>query len=201
MNTRNWAIIKALLIVAVVGASIGPLVGCQESYTEAECWDKVLPRDPNMAAGMADMEKARTEAATEAKIKLVNHAVFLSCNILTWVCLGILLLGIYLKSKLIVISSIGGAIIFTVAAFWMQAYATYPKTIAAVGLAIMLSILATFVVIVIMNRKALTQVVLGNENYKGRLVSDNGIFANEHEKIQTPTTTKIVDKIRNGGSK
>ncbi|KKK80114.1 hypothetical protein LCGC14_2826710, partial [marine sediment metagenome] len=117
MNTRNWAIIKALLIVAVVGASIGPLVGCQESYTEAECWDKVLPRDPNMAAGMADMEKARTEAATEAKIKLVNHAVFLSCNILTWVCLGILLLGIYLKSKLIVISSIGGAIILTVAVF------------------------------------------------------------------------------------
>ena len=88
MNRGYWAIIRTFLVVAVVGASLGPLVGCQESYTEAECWNKVLPRDPNMAAGMAVMEKAKTKAATEAKIKLMNAVIETGCTIAIFVCIA-----------------------------------------------------------------------------------------------------------------
>ena len=197
MNRGYWASMRTLLITAVVVASIMPLVGCQERYTEAECYD-LLPRDVNEATAISKVETARTEAATEAKIKLMiaGLEIFMILGMIG--CVGGAFLGKFFNSKIATRLCIIGILVFGVGWALMATKIQYPKVMAIAGLVMVLSVVACFIVVVIMNRKALRQVVLGNEHYKGRLVSDNGIFANEHEKIQTPTTEKIVSKIRNG---
>ena len=190
MNTVNGTIIWTLTILTVLGASLVCLSGCQERVEIAKTLEAAEAQDI--------VETARTEAATEAKIKMMNAVIETGCNVAAWVCLGIAILGVWpFKSRLMIGLGLMGVVIFTIATFWMAAKAEHPQVIAAVGLVIILSILATFIVVVIQHRKALMQVVLGNENYKDRLVSDNHIFGSEQEKVQTPTTTKIVDKIRN----
>ncbi len=186
-----YGLAMALVLILAV-------LGCVERYTMDECWDKVLPRDANMAAGMADMEKARTEAATEAKIKLMIAGIEIFMILGMIGCVGGAFLGKFFNSKIATRLCIIGILVFGVGWALMATKIQYPKVMAIAGLVMVLSVVACFVVVVIVNRKALVQVVTGNEHYKGRLVSDNHIFGSEQEKVQTPTTTKIVSKIRNG---
>ncbi len=209
MNTEYWASCRTLASYGLAMAFIiglTTLMGCDERYSYDECWDKVFPRDSNQAAGMAVVETARTEAATEAKIKLMNAVIETGCNVAAWICLGIAILGIWpFKSRLMIGAGLMGVVIFTIATFWMAARAEYPKVIATVGLVIMLSILAVFIVVVIRNRRALVQVVRGGEMFKkdakapGTSINDNVLeaFRNLQAYNQTKTTEKIVDKIRN----
>ena len=193
---------KRTWILVAMGATIAcfAIWGCVERAEIAKTLEA--------AESQVLVEDARTEAETAADIAKMNAVVELGCWIGAGICGFLVGLGIYLRSKSLVIISGLAAGAFITEAVLLTAKSTHSTIIAWVGLAVILIPIATFVVVVIVNRKetikiwqALTQVVLGNENYKGRLVGSHEIFSSEHEKIQTPTTTKIVDKIRKGGSK
>lgn len=196
---ENIEIIIGMVIIAIIIILL-VIFGCEETYTKQECYDNVLPADMNMAMGISVVETARTEAATEAKIKLMSAIIEKSCSVAAIACVAVFLIGLYLRSKLIVISSIGGLITFTVGAFWMAARTQHPKIIAGVGLGIMGLVLASLVFIVILNRKALVQVIKGNEKFKEASLGVE-TFKTAQIEAQSKTTEKIVSSIRNGGSK
>ncbi len=197
MNRGYWARIRSLASYGLAMVVIMGLSGCTKTYTEAECYD-LRPRDVNEATAMSKVNTARTEAATEAKIKLMIAGIEIFMILGMIGCVGGAFLGKFFNSKIATRLCIIGILVFGVGWALMATKIQYPKVMAIVGLVMVLSVIACFIVVVIMNRKALMQVVLGNENYKGRLPTEHAIFSSEHEKIQTPTTTKIVDKIRNG---
>ncbi len=140
--------------------------------------------------------EATISAKADADIKKITAMTELGCYIGAGACVFLVLLGVYLKSKMMMILSAFGIIAFIVEIVLLTAKIEHPRVIAVIGLGILILAVVAFVVIVI---KALVQVVKGNENYLGRLVGEDEIFKTEQKKAQTPTTTKIIDLIRKKG--
>ena len=176
------------------------LAGCGKEKVE-------MPTDPNSATAMAIVETARTEAQTKADIEKMMAMVELFCIGGAIACVGGILLSKFFGSKLAMGLCIIGVLTFVVGWGLVAAKIQYPKTIATIGLVMLLSVFAAFIVVAIINRKAFVQIVIGNENLKESLGSweDKTIieqFQIEQRTQQTKTTEKLVDNIRkeiNGG--
>lgn len=195
---------RTLLIVGAITGLLGYLAGCQERYTKEQCIQFCI-NEPNQAAGTAIVETARTEAATEAKIKIMAAAVELACITGAFLCVGGICLGVYLQSKLLKNLCIVGLITCIAGEGFMMARLKYQTVIAIAGLIVILGIFTYLIVLLIINRKALVQTVLSVEKAKTKSswnsIEDPLKLVKENDKIQSITTEKIIDKIRNGGKK
>jgi hypothetical protein len=186
--------IRIAWTLTIVGA-IAVLVGCAPERDP-------IPTDPNAAHSMVIVETGRTEAETAAYIAKLNAYVELGCYIGAGVCAFLVGLGIWLKSKAMVIISFLAGLACIGEAILLIAKATHPVIIAWVGLGIILIPVAVFIIVAILNHKALVQVIKGNQIMKPQLSQpDLANFKIAQRGTQSKTTEKIVDKIRNGDSK
>ena len=164
--------------------------GCQERPKIA----KTIPE----AEAQVIVETARTEAATQAKKEMVANGFKVSCIAGMALAVGAIVLGQIMSIK--IAKNIGVVALLTCGAGYgfITADIEYGWLI-AIGGAVLVGM--AFVYIFIVNRKALAQVVRGNERFKtipysggqARVVSS---FKAAQGSLQTPTTEKMVDKIR-----
>jgi hypothetical protein len=194
----NWLkenieiVIGAIIIAAIIILAL--IYGCAPERDP-------IPTDPNAAHAMVIVETGRTEAKTAADIAKLNAYVELGCWIGAGVCAFLVGLGIWLKSKAMVIISTLAGLACIGEAILLIAKATHPIIIAWVGLGIILIPVVVLIIVAVLNRKALIQVVMGCEHYKSLPHTDNEAFKGSQCLAQSKTTEKIVDKIRNGDSK
>ena len=182
---------KYLLLLTLL--ALVALAGCMSPAKIAETVEA--------AESQVIVETGRTEAQTTAQITKMNAVVELGCYVGAGVCVFLAMLGIYLKSKTLFLLSLFGIIAFSIEATLLVAKVTHSKLFAFVGAVLLLVAAGSFIVVVILNRKALVQSVIGNENYKKRLIGKDEIFKAEQRKVQSKASEKIIDVIRNGDSK
>ena len=212
MDTGYWAFIRTLasygLAVALI-MGLTALTGCDERYSYDECYE-LLPKDPNMAAGMAIVQTAKTEAATEAKIA---RAAATQKSLCFWgMVLAIVALAIGISLPGLKILQIpAGAILVAFGFGWGVSLAEihFPVILAYGGLALVGIIVIGAVLCVgqavrrlfkrvWIKEKALKEVVESIDEAK--LIDSELELALKTVKkdsdIQSPETEKIVDKIR-----
>jgi hypothetical protein len=205
-------IMKKLILPIILCIFIG-LSGCQKQ--QAINYDSVLSQisklDPNEASRLtqklfteqqkSELEKIKAQAEADAYKKQENWKIIFVIGM--GACIVAVIAGIWFGKKIII--ALGAAGFLGNGASWGLIFAglQYAKLIglivACLCLAFGIMLFGLFVWSVFKYRKALVQVVLGNEAVKHIVTSDaNSQFRNTQRTFQNKTTEAIVDKIRNG---
>lgn len=217
VDWKFWLTVGLIIANTVVATLI--FSGCDEQqrmYTEAECYE-LMPKDVNEAEAQVLVLKGRREAETDAEVRL-NEAK--ARERIELGVFGLLVAGtlcIIFGTKGIKALGIGIIIVGFVVLAVVFAKQYHAKTLATIGLVVIcLGVLlgvAAFCYAAydrFINKKAIKEVVLGNQEWK-RVEKEARpatvtLFrkiqgAKETGGIQSPSTQKVVKRVRDDEKK